>query len=115
MQIHRVLRNSKTYKTLFIFAVLLPFSLLLDDIDSKEQMINCLVSLGPICYLIAYKIFDKRILAKYNRHLCFYTKYSTEKESIQSTWQEFLYQMFLFFIPILLILIGKLFIVILIE
>lgn len=114
MQIHTILGNNKTYKTLFIFAVLLPFTLLLDDLDSKKEIINSLVSFGPISYLIAYKIFDKRILAKYNRHFYFYTKYSSEKESIESTWQEFLYQMFLFFIPFLLIGIGEL-IFILIE
>ena len=115
MQLHKVLRNNRNYKILIVFSALLPFTLLLDDITSKKDIANSLVALSPICYLIVYKIFDKQIMSKYNRHIYFYKKYSTDQESVESTWQEFLYQFFLFLIPFFLIGIGKMIYIIIIK
>lgn len=106
-QIHKVLRNSQIYKVIFTIALLLPLITLLEFLVSKTNLdIFHFLSLGPICFLILYKKFDMRILSKYNRNIYFYTEYSKSKESNESTWEEFLYQIILFFIPLFLGYLG---------
>lgn len=106
-QLHKVLRNYRNYRVIFIIAMLLPLVSLIDYFISKSFDVFIFLSLAPICFLVLYKVFDKIILLRYNRNIYFYTRYSQEKESIESTWEEFFYQAILFFIPIFLIGVGK--------
>ncbi|MFC4816726.1 MULTISPECIES: hypothetical protein [unclassified Flavobacterium] len=106
-QLHKVLRNDRNYKVVFTIATLLPLLSLIDYLIGDTIAIFNFLSLGPICFLVLYKVFDKIILLKHNRHIYFYTKHSQAKESIESTWEEFFYQTFLFFIPFFLIGIGQ--------
>ena len=75
---------------------------------SQNVKIQILLSLSLILFLILYKQFDKIILRKLNRYMYFSTKYLNDKESLDQTSLESLFQVTLVFIPLIFAAIGLL-------
>ena len=69
------------------------------------------VGFAPIFFLVSYKLFDSYIMSTLNRHFYFGTKYISfaDEETAQATWIETLFQMFLFFTPVLCCVAGNYF------
>ena len=103
---YKYLRNSNVYFAL-LFLSFLPIIYLAIRFTDFTFIPQFTAILNPLSNLLLYKLFDNIILKKYKRHIYFYRKYSTDIESIESTWLEFLFQMILFSSPLLLAWLGK--------
>lgn len=105
---HRVLRNFKIYYLCFFLSL----GVIVINIIEYNQHKKLLLFLGfaPILFLVSYKLFDTYILFKLNRHFYFgagRNRFLRDEETKESTWIEGLFQMFLFFIPILCCIAGN--------
>jgi hypothetical protein len=111
-KLHKVLRDNWTYYTLLIFSFLLILGVaaaLSPKLDMIEKR-NSFASLCPITFLILYRQFDNYIIRKLKRHIYFRTQYSTlfvDEESKEATSIEYLFQMLLFIIPLLWMVVGN--------
>lgn len=110
-RMHKVLRDNWIYYTLLILSFLLILGVvatLSPKLDVTDK-INSFASLCPITFLILYKQFDNYIIRKFKRHIYFRTQYSTlfvNEESKEATTIEYIFQMLLFIIPLLWLVVG---------
>jgi hypothetical protein len=106
---HKIFRNKKSYAFAYglsIIPIVVSAFMLLNFSLSVTEKVNSLIALSPITFLILYKIFDKLSIEEYGRHIYFSTKYSKDKESLESTWSEWFFQMLLLLNPFLWLGIG---------
>lgn len=107
---HKILRSAKFYNYSSVVAILILILSMMkyEMLLSQNEKIQILISLSPILFLILYKQFDKIILRKLNRNIYFSTKYLNDKESLDQTPLESLFQVTLVFIPLICAAIGLL-------
>lgn len=76
--LHKILRDQKTYKSIFYFTIFLPIiSILLLLFDSADiENHNSFISFSPLFFLLLYKYYDRIILSKYGRHIYFFVRFN---------------------------------------
>jgi hypothetical protein len=97
---HRFLRENKYYFIAIILGAALFYvnSFLVYNSNlytPDEKRINYILFFNPLLFLALYKISDKIILGKFKRHIYFRILGGSDIETKESTWLEFILQIFL--------------------
>lgn len=101
--IHKYLRNNLVYTCCLIIAISIfgwsvaNYSENLPPIEKSHTPFY----IGPLVFMILYKVFDKIVQRRLDRHMYFWMKFMRNKESVEQTFYEWLLQMILGFVPLI--------------